>query len=102
MIRHIVFFSAKNPADLERIEAGLKPLERIRAASLLEVRRNLACDQLGNEIEIVVYGEFADQVALEAYKADPLYAEAIRVVRPLRELRFAADIESTPGGAGRT
>ena len=94
MIRHIVFFSAKNPADLERIEAGLKLLERIPTASLLEVRRNLACDQLGNEIEIVVYGEFADQAALDAYKADPLYAEAIRVVRPLRELRFAADIES--------
>ena len=101
MIRHIVFFSAKNPADLERIEAGLQPLERIPAASLLEVRRNLARDQLGNEIEIVVYGEFADQAALDAYKADPLYAEAIRVVRPLRELRFAADIESTPGRAGR-
>jgi quinol monooxygenase YgiN len=100
MIRHIVFFSAKNPADVERIEAGLKLLERIAVASLLEVRRNLARDQLGNEIEIVVYGEFADQAALDAYKADPLYAEAIRVVRPLRELRFAADIESDAGRAG--
>jgi quinol monooxygenase YgiN len=99
MIRHIVFFSAKDPADLGRIEAGLKPLERIEAASRLEVRRNLACDQLGNEIEIVVYGEFADRAALDAYKADPLYAEAIRIVRPLRELRFAADIlaEDAPG-----
>jgi quinol monooxygenase YgiN len=94
MIRHIVFFSARDPADLERIETGLKLLERIEAASLLEVRRNLACDQLGNEIDIVVYGEFADAAALEAYKADPLYAEAISIVRPLRELRFAADIES--------
>lgn len=94
MIRHMVFFSAKDPADLERIEAGLKLLERIPAASLLEVRRNLARDQLGNEIEIVVYGEFADQAALDAYKADPIYAEAIRIVRPLRERRLAADIES--------
>ncbi len=97
MIRHIVFFSAKEPADLERIEAGLKPLERIAAASRLEVRRSLACDQLGNDIQIVVYGEFADLAALEAYKADPLYAEAIRVVRPLRELRFAADILADGG-----
>jgi quinol monooxygenase YgiN len=100
MIRHIVFFSAKNPADVERIVAGLKLLERISVASLLEVRHNLARDQLGNEIEIVVYGEFADQAALDAYKADPLYAEAIRIVRPLRELRFAADIESDAGRAG--
>lgn len=93
MIRHIVFFSARNPADLETIERGLKLLERIEAASLLEIRRNLRRDQLGNEIDIVVYGEFADDAALLAYKADPLYAEAIGIVRPLRELRFAADIE---------
>ena len=95
MIRHIVFFSARNPADLETIESGLTLLERIEAASLLEIRRNLRRDQLGNEIDIVVYGEFADDAALEAYKADPLYAEAISIVRPLRELRFAADIEGS-------
>ena len=98
MIRHIVFFSAKDPADLDRIEAGLQLLQGIAAASRLEIRRNLACDQLGNEIQIVVYGEFVDRAAFDAYKADPLYAEATRVVRPLRELRFAADIES--GGDG--
>ncbi len=98
MIRHIVFFSARDRSDLARIEAGLKRLERIEAASRLEVRRNLGRDQLGNEIDIVVYGEFRDTAALDAYKAHPLYAEAIGIVRPLRELRFAADIES--GGDG--
>ena len=98
MIRHIVFFSARDAADLEAIEAGLRLLQRIDAASLLEVRRNLRRDQLGNEIDIVVYGEFADEAALDAYKAHPLYAEAIAVVRPLRELRFAADILSADCG----
>lgn len=98
MIRHIVFFSARDADDLEAIEAGLRLLERIETARLLEVRRNLQRDQLGNEIDIVVYGEFADEAALEAYKADPLYAEAIAIVRPLRELRFAADIESAVHG----
>ncbi len=94
MIRHIVFFSARNPADLDTIEAGLRPLERVAAASRLEVRRNLRRDQLDNAIDIVVYGEFADEAALDAYKADPAYARAIEIVRPLRELRIAADIES--------
>lgn len=93
VIRHIVFFSARDPADLERIEAGLKRLERIAAADRLEVRRNLGRDALGNEVDIVVYGEFADAAALAAYKADPLYAEATALVRPLRELRLAADIQ---------
>lgn len=100
MIRHIVLFSAKDPADLDRIEAGLKLLEGIAAADRLEVRRNLGRDQLANTIDIVVYGEFADQAALDAYKADPLYAEAIAVVRPLRELRLAADILSEGAGEG--
>ncbi len=94
MIRHIVFFSARDPADLARIETGLKRLGRIAAADRLEVKRNLRRDDLGNEVDLVVYGEFADAAALAAYKADPLYAEATALVRPLRELRLAADIES--------
>jgi hypothetical protein len=98
MIRHIVFFSARDPAEVDLIEAGLKPLETIAAATVLEVRRNLGQDQLGNEIDIVVYGEFRDEAALAAYKADPRYVGAIRIVRPLREHRFAADIAS--GGHG--
>jgi hypothetical protein len=40
----------------------------------------------------VVYAEFADDAALAAYKAHPTYAEATRRVRPLREMRFAADV----------
>jgi len=42
----------------------------------------------------VVYGEFTDAAALAAYKAHPLYQESIRRVRPLRELRMAADFQS--------
>lgn len=44
-------------------------------------------------MDVIVYGEFDDAAALAAYKAHELYAEAIRRVRPLRELRFAADFE---------
>lgn len=98
MLRHIVFFSARDPADLERIEAGLRLLEGVPGPLVLEVRRNLGRDQLGNAIDLVVYGEFADQAALDAYKAHPRYAETIAIVRPLRELRFAVDIEAGPPG----
>lgn len=97
MIRHIVFFSARDPADLGTIATGLKLLEGIEAARVLEVRRNLRRDALGNAVDVVVYGEFDDEAALAAYKADPRYAEAIAIVRPLRELRVAADIESAEG-----
>ena len=37
--------------------------------------------------------EFADLDALHAYKKHPTYADVTSIVRPMRELRFAADIE---------
>ena len=40
-----------------------------------------------------MYGEFENDAELAAYKAHGLYQEAIRRVRPLRELRLAADYD---------
>lgn len=93
MIRHMVFFTVKDSADLDAAEIGLKRLEQVPEADLLQVRRNLQRDQLGNEVDLVVYGEFADADKLFAFKAHPLYEEAIALVRPLRDLRIAADVE---------
>jgi len=42
----------------------------------------------------VVYGEFDDEAALAAYKAHPDYQRSIDLVRPIREMRTAADYES--------
>lgn len=96
MIRHIVFFSAKDKADLDRIEDGLNNLVQIPANSdldfSLEICRNEKADQLGNDIDVVVYGEFPDLETLHAYKKHPLYEKSTSIVRPLREMRFAADI----------
>ncbi len=95
MIRHIVFFTARDPADIDRIEAGLHMLAEIPEHRHFEVRRALHTDRLTDrEIDIVVYVEFADAEALARYKAHPTYAACIAKVRPLREMRYAADIES--------
>lgn len=91
MIRHIVLFSARNPADVQTIREGLSILRQIPHADRLEVVLNEKRDQLGNDVDVVVYGEFADAEALAAYKAHPLYEESIRRVRPLREMRVAVD-----------
>lgn len=93
MIRHIVFFRARRREDVEAVFEGLSLLKSIPHASLLEVALNGQMDQIANDIDVVVYGEFADPASLAAYKAHPLYTEAVRQVRPLRELRFAADFE---------
>lgn len=94
MIRHFVFFSGKTPADVAAIRKGLSILTGIPHALKLEIAENRKSDPLSSEIDIIVYGEFESHTALAAYKAHELYAEAIRRVRPLRELRLAADYDA--------
>lgn len=95
MIRHIVFFTAKDKACIDQIVDGLSVLAAIPNARRLEVARNRKVDQFGNDIDVVVYGEFDSEAELAAFKAHDLYREAIRRVRPLRELRFAADYDAS-------
>lgn len=94
MIRHIVFFSARNPEDVEKIARGLEILGQIPHSDFFEIGINSKVDQLGGEVDVVVYAEFADEAALAAYKAHPIYQESIERVRPLREMRHAADFKS--------
>lgn len=90
-LRHVVFFSAKDKADVPRIVAGLQILSAIPHPTYFEVRQNRQQDALSSEVDVIVYAEFDNQEALAAYKAHPLYEESIKAVRPLREIRIAAD-----------
>lgn len=93
MIRHIAFFSAIDPNDLETIEAGLAILKDNPHAVSFSVSRNLKLDEIpGPHPDFVVIADLKDEAALAAYKAHPLYAESIRRVRPLRDIRVAADV----------
>lgn len=92
MIRHIVFFSAKRPEDIPAIKTGLALLEQIPHSTVFEIRDNSRIDLFENEIDVVVYAEFADEAALAAYKAHEFYDRATSIVRPMRDLRFSADI----------
>lgn len=94
MIRHIVLFSARSPEDVDSIVAGLSLLKTIPHARRLEIGRNAKTDPFGNDIDVIVYGEFDDESALAAYKAHPTYQDSIRRVKPLRDLRYAAHYES--------
>ena len=92
MIRHIVMFTAKTPEDIDDIYNGLKMLETIEGNWLLNVTKNKKLDKIGNDIDVVVYGEFPNGDALKLYKSHPKYQECINVVRPLRDKRIAVDI----------
>jgi hypothetical protein len=90
-LRHVVFFSAKDKADIPRIVAGLNLLADIPDARAFEVRQNTQNDTLSSEVDVVVYAEFDSEAALAAYKAHPLYEASIKAVRPLRDIRVAAE-----------
>jgi hypothetical protein len=94
MIRHIVFFSLKSSSGVDDVVTKLSRLGTIPGSTFFKVTPNLKADQIANEIDIVVYGEFPDVAALKAYKKHPTYAEVTAQVRPLREMRFAADVEA--------
>jgi len=94
MIRHIVFFNAKDPKDLETIYDGLSLLADIPNLNHFEIGKNARLDRISAEgPDFVVYAEFEDQDALAAYKAHPIYEKSIAIVRPLRDMRVAADYE---------
>jgi len=94
MIRHIVFFTARSEDDRGMVLSGLSLLTQIPHARLLEIGINNKVDQLGNQVDFVVYGEFENEAALAAYKAHPAYQASIDIVRPIREIRMAADYDS--------
>ena len=100
MIRHIVFFTAKSPENLPAILDGLQLLGTIPHVAHFEVTPNRKVDQIGNDVDVVVYAEFESEASLKAYKAHPTYAEATRRVRPLREMRHAADFEASEAAVG--
>lgn len=95
MIRHVVFFSAKDQKDRETVYAGLCILKDIPDSIRLEIGRNFQSDAISpGGPDFIVYGEFEDEAQLAAYKAHPLYQKSINIVRPLRDMRVAADFLS--------
>ncbi|MBB4265207.1 Dabb family protein [Roseospira visakhapatnamensis] len=97
MIRHVVLFSLKHPDNLEQAREGLQRLADIPEARDLEVAVNLKTDRFDNQVDLIVHAIFDDAAALDAYKHHPIYQDAIATVRPLRDMRVAADFVSTLG-----
>lgn len=99
MIRHLVLFSAADPADLPTMRATLATLADIPSVRAFELGANDRHDEVSDEIDLVVHAVFDDAEGLAAFKADPIYRRSVEVVRPLRELRFAVDYDVPAGGS---
>jgi hypothetical protein len=94
VIRHLVFFTARDRADLDTMRATFATLADIPCVRGFEVGVNARRDtRTDDEPDLVVHAVFDDADALEAYEAHPIYRRSVAVVRPLRELRIAVDYE---------
>ncbi len=93
MIRHVVLFRAKKD-QFDVVLNGLKILEKNPHATLCEVRPNLKLDDLSQEIDVMVYAEFASARELDLFKEHPIYHQSISLVRSFRDIRIVADVMS--------
>ena len=95
MIRHIVFFTARDKKDKETIYNGLLVLRGIPDCLHLEIGVNTRHDPVSQETpDYIVYGEFESDEQLLLFKSHELYQKSIDIVRPLRQMRIAADFDS--------
>jgi hypothetical protein len=99
MIRHIVFFKCKTPQDREAVRHGLNLLTGIGDCRHIEIGVNRRLDALCEDApDFIVHGLFDSEAQLAAFKAHPLYQQAIAIVRPRRDMRIAADFHTDTAG----
>lgn len=80
---------------MDTIIDGLSLLKGIPDCLHLEVSLNQRDDPISQQRpDVVVYGEFESDEQLQAFKRHALYQQSIDIVRPLRDMRIAADVDA--------
>ena len=82
MIRHFVFFSAQS-SQLDVVFEGLKILEKIPHADLVEVWLNEKLDKNSKEVDVVIYAEFSSGEASNPFKSDLCTKSRVNVCDPI-------------------
>ena len=93
MIRHIVMWTLKNPADAPHFKAQLDTcIDLVPGMRKFEVAtRTPAFDA---NCDVVLYSEFADAAALAAYQNHPHHQQISIALGALRDTRSVLDYES--------
>ena len=91
MIRHVVFFTAKNPADREVLFSSLSLLKEIGHARVVEVARNFETADVTLVPDVALYTDFDSVAQRGAFKAHPLYKRVVEIVNETRDVRIAVD-----------
>ncbi len=92
MIKHIVMWKLKNPADAAHFKSQLDScIDLVHGMRRFEVAIRTA--ELDANCDVVLYSEFEDAAALAAYQNHPHHQQISLVLGALRDTRSVLDYE---------
>lgn len=92
MIKHIVMWKLKDPADAPRVKAEIDSC-RALVPGMLEFEVAIRTAGFEGNCEIVLYSAFENSAALAAYQTHPWHQQVSALVVALRETRNWLDYE---------
>jgi len=92
MIKHIVMWKLKNPADAAFFKAQLDSCKGI-VPGMREFEPAIRADGLDANQDVALYSVFDDAAALQAYIVHPHHKDVVATLKTLAESRSALDYE---------
>ena len=99
MIRHVVIWKLKDSAEGARRDENAKKMKALLDAcrrltpGILRLEVGISQKGLEATVDVVLYSEFADKAALDAYQTHPTHLEAKKFIGAVREWRQCVDYE---------
>ena len=93
MIKHIVMWKLKDPADAPRFKAELEACREV-VPGIREFEVATRSDGLEANVDVLLYSVFEDKAALDAYQVHPRHKQAGVLLGQLRESRTVLDYEA--------
>jgi quinol monooxygenase YgiN len=90
MIRHVVMWKLRDPADAARFKALLDSCIGL-VPGMLQFEVGIRADGLEANVDVVLVSAFADTAALDAYQSHPHHRAVSAQLGPLRESRHVLD-----------
>jgi quinol monooxygenase YgiN len=92
MIRHVVMWTLKNPAEAPRFKALLDSCKGL-VPGMLEFEVGIRRDGLEASVDVMLVSAFRDAAALAAYQDHPQHRAVGAQLGPMRQARHVLDFE---------
>lgn len=92
MIKHIVMWTLKDPADAPKMKALLESCRAV-VPGIVAFEVGTRTEELEANADVVLYSAFEDQAALAAYQQHPHHLNVAAQIGPLRQTRTVLDYE---------